>query len=281
MQRLYPPLEDNKENIINTIVQSGWQAVADTARIDVSPCTDNRPFIAQLGLLRNIKPAALEKIPLYEFTGFPLSRAIMLIILLVCLVIIVPLNLLPYLRKGEKLAAEPWGYFFFIGLGYMMIEVVLIQKYALFIGSSIHSIALVLMVMLACSGIGSRHSVRFASRTIFSTIAVWLLADVLLFKHLFYIFGDWTLIPRMALSATLIAPVGYFMGMPFPKLASRFPNHVDWAFAVTGTASVIGSVVAVLIASSFGYSVALGTALVMYVAAFALFSRSANTRPST
>ena len=104
MRRLYPPLENNKENMINTIVQSGWQAVADTARIDVSPCTDNRPFIAQLGLLRNITPTALDKIPLYEFTGFPLSRAIMLIILLVCTVIIVPLNLLPYLRKGDKLA---------------------------------------------------------------------------------------------------------------------------------------------------------------------------------
>jgi hypothetical protein len=50
---------------------------------------------------------------------------------------------------------------------------------------------------------------------------------------------------------------------------------------VTGSASVIGSVVIVLIASSFGYSVALGTALLMYGAAFVLYSRSERAWAST
>jgi hypothetical protein len=255
-------------------VETGWRAVADTSRIDISPCTDDKPFIAQLGLLRNLDPSKLQRIPLYEFTGFPLSRVIILIVLAVCLIFIVPLNLLPYLRKGEKLAAAPWMYFFAIGMGYMMIEVILIQQYALFIGSTIYSVALVLTTMLVFSGIGSRHSSLCSHKILFPAIALWLLADVFIFTRLFYLLGDWQFLPRIILSGILIAPAGYFMGMPFPKAASKVPNLVDWAFAVNGSASVIGSVIVILIASSFGYSFALATAMVMYLFAHAMYASS-------
>ena len=74
-------------------------------------------------------------------------------------------------------------------------------------------------------------------------------------------FAGWALVPRMLLSALLIAPLGYFLGMPFPKLTSEIPEFVDWAFAVTGSASVIGSVLIIFIAMSFGYSFALCSGL--------------------
>ena len=268
---LYPASESNKGNVYNRIVLFGWRPVAINAKVDVSPCTDDRPFIAQLGLLRNIKLSGLDQIPLYEFTGFPLSRVIMIIILIVCAVLIIPLNLLPYLFKGEKLKLLPWLYFFFIGMGYMILEVILIQQYTLFIGSSIYSIALVLMIMLVSSGLGSLHSDKFSPNVVFITIAVWLLADIFLFRQLFYLLGHWDLFPRMLLSAILIAPLGYFMGMPFPKAAKKISTQVDWAFAVTGSASVIGSVLIILIASSFGYAIALLAGMCMYLTAWAIY----------
>jgi hypothetical protein len=278
MRCLWP--SDTSTNMYATIVRAGWQSVADTARIDIRPCTDNRPFIAQLGLLRNLHPAQLEKIPLYEFTGFPLSRVIMIIILAVCTVIVVPLNLLPFLRKGERLAVQSWGYFFCIGIGYMIVEVILIQQYTLFIGSSITSIALVLMVLLVASGVGSLHSRRYDAHTIFGGIALWLVADVLLFRHFSYFLGGWDFVPRIALSALVIAPVGYLMGMPFPLAAVRKPELVDWAFAVTGSASVIGSVLAVLVASGFGYAAALGVGLFAYGTAYFLKGEHPVSRPA-
>jgi hypothetical protein len=186
----------------------------------------------------------------------------------------VPLNLLPYLRKGEKLSAIPWMYFFAIGMGYMMIEVILIQQYALFIGSTIYSVALVLTTMLVFSGIGSRHSSGYSHKIIFPAIAVWLLADILIFRQFFYLLAGWQFLPRIMLSGLLIAPVGYFMGMPFPKAASQTPNLVDWAFAVNGSASVIGSVIVILIASSFGYSFALAAGMAMYLFAYVLYASS-------
>jgi hypothetical protein len=279
--RLFPPTENNKNNLINTIVQSGWRAAADTVKIDISPCTDNRPFIAQLGLMRNADFSKLDKIPLYEFSGFPVSRIIMIVLLIVSLIVIVPLNLIPYIRTGEKLKMSWWSYFFTIGMAYMMIEVVVIQQYTLFIGSSVYSIALVLAVLLTAGGVGSSHASKYSVRTIFIAMAVWLIADIVVFKNLFYLFGGWSLIPRMVLSALLLLPAGYFMGIPFPKAASKIPLVVDWAFAVNGSASVIGSVVVMMIASSLGYSIALAIAAAVYGTAYIFYSMNVVKETST
>lgn len=110
-QIMYPLPDSSKQNVMSSIVESGWRAVSDTAKIDISPCTDDRPFIAQLGLLKNIDLSKLDRIPAHEVTGFPLSRIILLIILCVCIIIIIPINLLPYLMKEEKLNLKAWLYF--------------------------------------------------------------------------------------------------------------------------------------------------------------------------
>lgn len=268
---IYPSAESKRPNIITSIIEKGWKVVADTAKIDISPCSDDRPFIAQLGLMKNLTFAKNEKLQLFEFNGFPLSKTIMLIILAVCILIIVPLNMVPYAINRSKLSLRQWLYFFSIGMGYMMFEVIIIQKYTLFIGSSIYSLALVLTVLLLFSGLGSRHSDKYPVKIVFFSILLWICADILLFKNLFYLFDNWPLGLRMLLSAIMISPLGYFIGMPFPKLASRFPDLSDWAFSVNGSASVIGSVLIVLIAISFGYTVSLLTGLIMYIIAYFLY----------
>jgi hypothetical protein len=269
---LFPPMESNAGNLYHTIVQTGWRSIADTAVVDISPCTDDRPFIAQMGRMRNFSLAAPAKIPTFEISGYPLSKIVVLAILAVCIVIILPLNLIPFMRKGDKMKALPWLYFFAIGMGYMMIEVVLIQQYSLFIGSTIYSLALVLGVLLIASGIGSRYSLRCPVKLVFLGIVCWLLADIFIFRQMFYLLEGLPLIGRLAVGALLIAPMGFLMGMPFPKAASTIPQFVDWAFAVNGSASVIGSAAIILVASSFGYSVALGIAMATYGLAYMLYS---------
>jgi spermidine synthase len=270
-RQLFPATADTKGNLYEAIVNSGWKTIADTIKVDISPCTDDKPFIAQMGLLKNLNLVKLDRIPMVEATGFPLSRIIMMIILIICLIFIVPVNLVPYLLKGEKLSILPWLFFFSIGLGYMMIEIVLIQQYTLFIGSTIYSLALVLGVLLVMSSIGSAHSTRFSPFMIFLFIFGWIVADVILFRQIVGLCGSWPLVPRLILSGMLIAPLGYFMGMPFPKGASNYPILVDWAFAVNGSASVIGSVMAILLATSYGYSLTLCAALAIYGCAYVLF----------
>ena len=68
-----------------------------------------------------------------------------------------------YKIKGEKLKIAPWIYFFLIGMAYMAVEVILIQKYTLFVGPSVYSIAGILITLLVASGIGSRFSKKMSS----------------------------------------------------------------------------------------------------------------------
>ncbi len=267
---LYPPANDSlANNQIARIVTEGWRKLADSAKIDLSPVSDNRPFVAQLGLWRNLTKESMQKVTNYaEFSGFPLSKVTLLIILAVVVIIVLPINLLPYFTQGEKLTARPWLYFFAIGVGFMVVEVVLIQKYALLIGASLHSIITVLLTLLVASGIGSRFARQFSNKQIFAVILGWLLLDALVFRYLIGAAGGWPLAMRIALAVILIAPLGFFMGMPFPKGAIRVGSLVDWGFAVNGAASVLGSVLAVLIAINYGFSVAVLFGALSYLLAF-------------
>lgn len=272
---LYPPVADSlKDNLINNIVVNSWENAALSAPVDISPSTDNRPFVAQLGLWKNFNKEKLEKvIGFADLIGFPLSKMLILIILFVILVFILPLNLLPYFFKGEKLKAAPWFYFFFIGMGFMMIEVILIQKYALFIGTSVYSIITVLLTLLIFSGIGSFYAKRFDNKIIFAAIILWLLLDVSLFNLATFAVGHLELVPRIIISIFLLAPLGFFMGMPFPKGGLRVGELVDWGFAINGSASVLGSTLIVLIAFAYGFTFSLLIGAVMYLCAYFLLSK--------
>jgi spermidine synthase len=269
---LYPAADSVKDNLINQIVTKGWETAQVNAAIDISPCNDNRPFTAQLGLMRNFQFGEVETILPYEFYGFPLSKIIITVILLIVVFLIVPLNLIPYLKKGPKLRAVPWLYFFAIGLAFMMVEVVLMQKYTLFIGPSVYSIITILLVLLLASGIGSRYSEKFSPKFVFTFISIWLLIDVVAFTELIYALGGLTMAPRIIITAILIFPLGFFMGMPFPKGSLLIGELVDWGFAVNGAASVLGSTIVVLIAFSFGYATALFLGAVIYLLAYLLIS---------
>jgi len=262
---LFPAADSVKNNLINKIVLNGWESEADSAKIDISPCTDNRPFIAQLGLWKNFDWEKLKGLnPYYEFFGFPLSKINIFIILLVTILLIVPLNLLPYLKKGDKLKAVPWLYFFIIGMAFMSVEIVLIQKYTLFIGPSVYSIITILLTLLVCSGIGSSFARKINSNVAFIGIIAWLILDISVFKELLYLLDGLTMFWRILFTTLLIAPLGFFMGIPFPKGAIKVGPLVDWGFAVNGAASVLGSTLIILIAFSFGYSVALMFGAVLY-----------------
>lgn len=267
LQLLYPPPPGQENSLIARVVKNGWRAEQDSASVNLSPATDNRPFVAQLGLWKNFRFKALEKISQYEFSGFPLARLLVLVILLVALVVFVPLTLLPYLGHGVRLRPVPWLYFFTIGMAFMMVEVILIQKYTLLVGPSVHGLITILFTLLLCSGLGSRVSRSVNDRLPFIAIAAWLLLDIMVFPRLNAAMGGLTLPLRMAATAVLVAPLGFFMGMPFPKAGMRVGPLVDWGLAVTGTASVVGSTLILMVAFSYGFAAALVVPGVLYVVA--------------
>ncbi len=270
--RLYPPSQDNTDNLVNQIVVHGWKAVQDYVPFDISPCTDNKPFIAQMGMWKNLSFSGKNKIVALEYSGYPISKLNILVIVLILIIIIIPLNLVPYFRKGKKLKPIPWLYFFTIGMAFMIVEVVMIQKYTMFIGPSIYSVITILLVLLLASGIGSRFSEKFNDKIPFLGIIIWLLLDIFVFKHLIYSLDSMEMLSRILITALLIAPLGFFMGMPFPKAGLRVGELIDWGFAVNGAASVLGSTFILLIAFAYGFSISLLVGAFFYLIALVLLS---------
>jgi hypothetical protein len=79
-------------------------------------------------------------------------------------------------------------------------------------------------------------------------------------------------------------PLSFLMGMPMP-LGIRRLHHssvqlIPWAWGMNGSASVLGSIVTVLIAVNAGFDQALLTAVGFYVLAAALPTYSAEEQPS-
>lgn len=264
---LWPPSERVKDNQIARIVREGWQAVAPSAQVDVSPTTDGRPFVGQMGLWRNVGAPKDGKLLAYEVFGYPLAKLMILTILGVVVVLLLPLNLAPYLGRGPKLGAVPWLYYFLIGAAFMIVEVLLIQKYTLLVGPSVWSIATILLALLVASGVGSRFSAAVADWVPFAAIVAWLAVDAALFGVLVRAGAGLPMAARVAVTALLVAPLGFFMGMPFPKATLRVGELVDWGFAVNGTASVLGSTGILLVAFTWGFGPALAVGGALYVLA--------------
>ncbi len=127
-------------------------------------------------------------------------------------------------------------------------------------------------MLLVSSGVGSRFADLVGARGVFLSIAVWLLLDVFVLRHLTGALAFLPVSARVIITAILIAPLGFFMGMPFPKGALRVGELVDWGFAVNGAASVLGATMVVLVAFTYGFTVALLSGAALYLAAFGLLS---------
>jgi hypothetical protein len=73
---------------------------------------------------------------------------------------------------------------------------------------------------------------------------------------------------RIVISAVLIAPMAFFMGMPFPlglaRVQASDARLVPWAWAINGCASVTGAVLATLLAIHVGFTVVVVVALMLY-----------------
>ena len=197
-------------------------------------------------------------------------------ILAIIVVFVIPFLLVPYFTSKEKLRTKPWLYFFLLGLAYIIIEIVLMQKFSLFIGASFYSIATVLFTMLVASGIGSRFAEKVKAPCIFIRIIGLLLLIILCFNPLVNLFGGIPVFWRAVLTAIVIFPLGFYMGMPFPRGGLRVKELIDWGFAVNGIASVIGSTAIMFVVFSWGFNAALLIAGTLYILAFLLFRKEAG-----
>ncbi|MGH9674847.1 MAG: hypothetical protein ACRD44_16855, partial [Bryobacteraceae bacterium] len=169
-------------------------------------------------------------------------------------------------------------YFIFIGAGFMLIQMSLIQRFVLLLGHPTYALTVIIFSMLVWSGLGSyfsRRVVQFDDSRLQGVLAwIAVLAAVMAFAlpWLASAAVAWPLALRATLSVLLIAPLGFAMGMPFPcglaRLEERHKPSVRWAWSLNAAASVLGSATAIFLAIYLGLRETMMIGAAMYGAAF-------------
>jgi hypothetical protein len=196
---------------------------------------------------------------------------------LVALLVLVPLWL--FRREGLAVAgAGRWVlYFFGLGAGYILLEVVCMQRFVLFLGNPGYAISVVLLTFLLFSGLGAAVAGRSTdpARTLRRALPLIVVLVGLLAVGLHPLFEATLRLPlaaRLAITILVLAPAAFVMGMPFPSglrlVSGRAAPLVPWAFGVNGGASVVASVIAILLAMVAGFTAVFGLAAVCYAAAW-------------
>ena len=253
-------------------------------KFDIEPATDNRPYFFHFFRWRTLPEVLALRTAggagLIEWGYLVLVATLLQAAALGLVLILVPLALARHAWPAG--AGRNFGfYFLLLGFAFLFVEMAFIQKFILFLGHPLYSVAVVLSGFLLFAGLGSAASERLARRlprpgvspvTIaVAAIAVLALAYVFALPAIFARFIGLPDAARIALSLLLIAPLAFLMGMPFPlglaRLAEQAPGFVPWAWGINGFASVVSAVLATLLAIEFGFNVVILLALVLYAAA--------------
>ncbi len=232
-----------------------------TYPFDVRLPTDDRPFFFHFfrwAQTPEILRALGKTWQPWAGSGYLVLLALLILVLLASLVLVLlPLVLLRG-RGQTRHGGRIFLYFLFLGIGYLFIEIPLLQRFILFLSHPVYALATVLFGLLTFSGLGSLLSPRLPLTRVMVGLILLLACYPLLLPALFHWLLGLHLAVRVAVSVVLLAPLGFLMGVPFPagiRLVGRIaPGLVPWAWAINGCASVLSSILAVMIAISHGFS---------------------------
>ena len=230
---------------------------------NIRPATDNIPYFSQyLKLARYNKMQEVfgqSAVPFLE-----IGYLVVLITFLQITVAAVILILLPLLAIGWTGGGKLYTVLHFsgIGMGFMFLEITLIQQFILYFGNPIYAAAAVLSGMLICSGAGSLVSSRFSTEKndmvkVLSLVIFFIILYIVLLVPLLRLTINFPLPSKILLSIIFISPAAFFMGMPFPlglrRLSEINGTLTPWAWGINGCLSVISTALATIIAVEAGY----------------------------
>jgi hypothetical protein len=245
---------------------------------NVSPPTDDRPFFGHFFKWSQAGQILSEIGKTWQpFGGAGYFVILALLILAFCMAVILillPAAVLGQARSASKPFASFLVYFALIGLAFMLVEIPLIQRFILFLGHPAYAVTAVLFSLLAFSALGSRLSSRVSVKFALVLLVALLLAAPWLHSQVFQMTLGLPLFVRLGVAVLLIAPVGFLMGIPFPGgirwmlLEQQRSAPIPWIWAANGAASVVSSVLAALLALSFGFDWVLRIGALCYAGAW-------------
>ncbi|OQA20763.1 MAG: spermidine synthase [Actinobacteria bacterium ADurb.Bin346] len=265
------------------VIESGKQERESFYRqyyFNIKPSTDNNPYFYNFFKFRQIPEIVRffgkSTQPFGGGSYLVLISAMAISVILSLIFILFPLRL-KKVGINFKRDFKFLGYFLVIGFGFFFIELPFIQKFILVLDKPAVSLAVILFSLMLSAGIGSYLSSRVNTRLelIISIIVVYIILFVTLSGFVIDFIIVKQLWQRAIYTVLIVFPLGFFMGMPFPKgiAAARQtrPEIIPWLWAVNGFASVIGSIAAVMISIHLGFLAVIVLSAVMYILALALY----------
>jgi hypothetical protein len=237
----------------------------------VYPVTDDNPYFLSF---EKPLPSAVE-ILLYASIG------------IVAIFLLVPFAWMRRTREeeaGSKISelriATVIPYFAALGLGFILIELALLQKLILLMGNPTMTFALLLFTLLISSGSGSLISSRIAKNNmknlifVIGGIAALGISYVLFLPPIIYSSIAESIEVKAAVSIAILAPIGFLMGMPLPTgmrlLKVHRPDYIPWMWAINGAFSVLGAVLAIALGIMYGSSLAMILGILIYLIALGI-----------
>ncbi len=251
---------------------------------NVRPVYDDSPFFFHYEKAKNLLAVFREK-GMADFVRghWPsFMLALLLLLLSVALFLFIFVPLMVHGRSNMRGFARWLVYFCLLGFSFIFVEICLMQRFSLLLGSPARSLAWVLAALLLSAGIGSylRERLSIPLEAALGILVALLLVVAFLYPHAVRGLLGYSPWIRQAMTVLLVAPAGFFMGMPFPsglKLISATSNNaVPWMWGVNGGATVLGSVLAIALAIYFGFTVVLLMAAAGYCGALVLYMTRAR-----
>ncbi|MGZ8829379.1 MAG: hypothetical protein ACXW2Q_03280 [Thermoanaerobaculia bacterium] len=265
---LYTPRTQTDPRYASIITADDMMPTIESWVSNISPTRDDNPFF-----FNTLRPShigdALRGTEEWRKTN--LGTYILFSLLPISAVLVVAFIIGPLFIRGARARTASRGrlafllYFAGLGLGFIVIEIAMIQKFILFLGHPVYALAVVLFSILCFRGIGSAITRRFRQETLPDTlakvlgaVAALVVTYVLVLSPLFYRLVHLPQAARIALAVVLLAPLAMAMGMPMPIgiriAADRAPQLIPWAWGLNGAASVLGSVAALAGAILTGFN---------------------------
>lgn len=241
---------------------------------NIKPASDNKPYFSQYIKWGNLNRLATffgnRSLPFFEI-GYLLVIVTFIQITLISFILII----LPLLKIGWKGKSKAGIILYFsgIGLGYMFVEMVFIQRFILYFGNPVYSASAVITSLLIFSGFGSYYSGYFMINkklpVIFALIISILFTFSIILTPVLQQTVHLNLFLKLLIVLVITAPLAFCMGIPFPaglSYVSKINSEVvPWAWGINGCISVISTAFATIVAVQMGFTWVILFAALAYV----------------
>jgi hypothetical protein len=274
------PADDRFARIAAATSPDALDAAIQDPVFDFSPPTDRRPFFFNL-----LKPAAAARFSEADLRspgvmrGNLIATRTLIALAGIAAVLVAAIIGWPLLRLGRPAIPSmvfraSLAYFAIIGLGFMFVQIPLLQRFSVYLGHPTYAFSIVLFCMILSAGFGSFASERLdLGRPLFKRVplAAGLLAlvEAAVLQTAIGSTVGWPFAARVTVVAVFIAPLAFLMGMCFPigmRLLGRHSDRVTaWMWGVNGACGVMGSILAVMTSMWLAIDAGLAIAGALYL----------------